>query len=107
MRHDGSGQRFQRLPIPDGLAVHVKSLRSAPRDPVYMIVGNGLVGGGTVGLDAMFGGPITGACMNPARSLGPAVASADYASLWIYLLAPIVGAVVAAAGYEFLRAGAS
>jgi aquaporin NIP len=61
--------------------------------------------GGTVGLDAMFGGPITGASMNPARSLGPAIAAGDYTSIWVYLTAPIVGAVVAAVTYQFLRCG--
>jgi len=61
--------------------------------------------GGTVGLDAMFGGPITGASMNPARSLAPAIASGDYSSLWVYLAAPLVGAAVAAATYAYLRQG--
>jgi MIP family channel proteins len=59
--------------------------------------------GGTVGLDAMFGGPITGASMNPARSLGPAIASGDYTSIWVYLTAPLLGAVLAAATYQLLR----
>jgi MIP family channel proteins len=59
--------------------------------------------GGTVGLDAMFGGPITGASMNPARSLGPAIASGDYTSTWVYLTAPLLGAAVAAVAYQFLR----
>jgi MIP family channel proteins len=59
--------------------------------------------GGTVGLDAMFGGPITGASMNPARSLGPAIAAGHLTSVWVYLTAPFLGAVAAAAAYRFLR----
>ncbi len=59
--------------------------------------------GATVGLDAMFGGPITGASMNPARSLGPAIASSTYTAIWVYLAAPLVGAAVGAFTYQFLR----
>jgi MIP family channel proteins len=59
--------------------------------------------GGTVGLDAMFGGPVTGASMNPARSLGPGLVSGDLHAIWIYLLAPIVGASFAALTYAFMR----
>jgi aquaporin NIP len=59
--------------------------------------------GGTVGLDAMFGGPITGASMNPARSLGPGIIAGDLHAIWIYLLAPIVGASLAALIYTFVR----
>lgn len=51
--------------------------------------------GGTVGLEAMFAGPISGASMNPARSLAPAVVSGELASVWIYLLAPTIGAALA------------
>ena len=50
--------------------------------------------GATVGLDAMFGGPISGASMNPARSLGPALVSGDLHALWIYLTAPFLGAAL-------------
>ena len=63
--------------------------------------------GGTVGLDAMFGGPVTGASMNPARSLGPAIASGELSSIWVYLAAPLVGAAAAAFTYQFLRTGES
>lgn len=59
--------------------------------------------GGAVGLDAMFGGPITGASMNPARSLAPAVAASDFTSIWVYILAPALGAAVAAGTYRLLR----
>jgi glycerol uptake facilitator-like aquaporin len=59
--------------------------------------------GGTVGLDAMFGGPINGASMNPTRSLGLGVITGDLQAIWIYLLAPIVGASLAALTYAFVR----
>ncbi len=59
--------------------------------------------GGTVGLDAMFGGPISGASMNPARSLGPAVVSGDLHALWLYLTAPLLGAALGALAYQFVR----
>ena len=54
----------------------------------------GIVVGGMVGLEAMFAGPICGASMNPARSLGPAMISGHFQHLWIYLLAPAIGACV-------------
>jgi MIP family channel proteins len=60
--------------------------------------------GGTVGLDAMFGGPITGASMNPARSLGPALVSGDLHALWLYIAAPLLGAAVGGLAYQYLRA---
>ncbi len=59
--------------------------------------------GGTVGLDAMFGGPVTGASMNPARSLGPALVSGNLHALWLYLLAPVLGAAAGALLYQFVR----
>jgi glycerol uptake facilitator-like aquaporin len=59
--------------------------------------------GGTVGLDAMFGGPISGASMNPARSAGPAIVSGDLHALWIYVLAPLIGASIGAVAYQFVR----
>jgi aquaporin NIP len=59
--------------------------------------------GGTVGLDALFGGPITGASMNPARSFGPALASGTWTDFWVYAVAPVIGAVVGVFAYELVR----
>jgi glycerol uptake facilitator-like aquaporin len=59
--------------------------------------------GGTVALDAMFGGPISGASMNPARSIGPAIVSGDLHALWLYIVAPILGASLGALVYQFIR----
>ena len=53
----------------------------------------GLAIGFTVLLEALFAGPICGASMNPARSLGPAVVSANLEHLWVYLTAPFLGAL--------------
>jgi MIP family channel proteins len=59
--------------------------------------------GATVGLAALFAGPISGASMNPARSLGPALAAGVTTAQWVYLTAPFVGAVAAALLYRWLR----
>jgi glycerol uptake facilitator-like aquaporin len=59
--------------------------------------------GGTIGLDAMFGGPISGASMNPARSLGPGIVAGDLHAIWIYLLAPVAGTAVGGLAYQFVR----
>lgn len=57
----------------------------------------------TVGFCAMMGGPLTGASMNPARSLGPAVVGSVWTAHWVYWLAPITAMVVAARLYDYLR----
>ena len=74
-----------------GSAVHGKAIKSFA----------GLAIGLTVGLEAMFAGPITMASMNPARSVGPALISGNMESVWVYILATILGAIVA--GLVFVK----
>ncbi len=59
--------------------------------------------GFTVALDALWGGPISGASMNPARSFGPALVAGMWADHWIYWLGPLIGTALGAFLYEFLR----
>jgi aquaporin NIP len=59
--------------------------------------------GGTIALDAMFGGPISGASMNPIRSLGPALVSGDLHALWLYIAAPLLGTSLGALVYQLIR----
>ncbi len=61
--------------------------------------------GGTVALGALVGGPISGASMNPARSFAPALASGDISYLWLYFIAPLIGATLGALAYQLVRCG--
>jgi aquaporin NIP len=61
--------------------------------------------GGTIGLDALLGGPVTGASMNPARSLGPALVTGEFEDLWVYLAGPVGGALLGALAYQLVRGG--
>jgi aquaporin NIP len=63
----------------------------------------GIAVGAVIALAALFAGPICGASMNPARSFAPALASDHLADLWIYLLAPTLGAVTAVSGCICVR----
>jgi len=62
----------------------------------------GLAIGLTITMDVLFGGPFTGAAMNPARAFGPELATKDWTGWWIYWIGPITGAVLASWLYEYL-----
>lgn len=63
---------------------------------------SGLAIGGTVALVALFAGPLSGGSMNPARSLGPAMVVGKVSDVWLYLVAPILGAALGALAYRFV-----
>ena len=69
----------------------------------HSLLGPALAIGGTVGLEALFAGPICGASMNPARSLSPAIIGGHYQSLWVYILGPILGALVGSFVFAILN----
>lgn len=98
--------------IPTGLAFGVEFLLSFILMLVIMAtatdprVAEGFAAiaiGLTVGFCALMAGPLTGASMNPARSLGPAVAAGVWRAHWLYWAAPITGMLFAARSYEILR----
>ncbi|CAN4100705.1 unnamed protein product [Withania somnifera] len=64
---------------------------------------SGIAIGATVSLDILFSGPLTGASMNPARSLGPAIVTGRYKGLWIYIIGPTFGAIFGAWTYYLMR----
>ncbi len=63
----------------------------------------GIAIGGVVLLEAMFAGPITGASMNPARSLAPALISGNLQHLWLYITAPVVGCILAVMSCKLVK----
>lgn len=64
----------------------------------------GVAVGAVIALEAMFAGPISGASMNPARSLAPALVSSNLTGLWVYLVAPVCGSLLAVPLFRCLQA---
>jgi aquaporin NIP len=63
----------------------------------------GIAVGGVVLLEAMFAGPVTNASMNPARSIAPNIVSGNIDGLWLYILAPILGAILAVISCKLIK----
>jgi MIP family channel proteins len=72
----------------------ILSVSTGPKEKGIMA---GIAVGAVIGLEALFAGPISGASMNPARSLAPALVSLRLDYLWLYLTAPVLGAVAGVA----------
>ena len=69
----------------------------------HSLLGPALAIGGTVGLEALFAGPICGASMNPARSISPAIVGEHFQSLWVYILGPVIGAASGSFVFQVLK----
>ncbi|KAK2652427.1 hypothetical protein Ddye_012283 [Dipteronia dyeriana] len=63
----------------------------------------GIAVGMTIMLNAFVAGPISGASMNPARSIGPAIVKNVYQGIWVYIAGPIIGAIAGGFAYNLLR----
>jgi MIP family channel proteins len=84
-------------------AILVFVVHAAATDKRAPSAATGLAIGGALLVIQVVGGPISGGSVNPARSLAPALVSGTFDDLWIYLIAPFIGAVIGALGYEFIR----
>lgn len=98
--------------VPAGSALAVEAVLSALLMFVILAVatdtravgaGAAIAIGGTVVLDILVGGGVSGASMNPARSFGPALASGTWADFWIWIVGPVAGASAGALAYQFVR----
>nr|XP_010939491.1 aquaporin NIP2-1 [Elaeis guineensis] len=63
----------------------------------------GLAVGSSVCITSILAGPVSGGSMNPARTLGPAIASQRYDSLWVYFIGPVMGTLAGGSAYTFIR----
>lgn len=95
------GQSFGLEAILTGILMFVILCVSSGSKEVGTMAGIAI--GGVIGLEALFAGPICGASMNPARSLAPAIVSGNPHALWVYLVAPPLGAVVSVPLWKITR----
>lgn len=82
------------------LMLVILGIQSGPKQNEAL---GGVVIGAVIGLEAMFAGPISGASMNPARSLAPAMISSHFENLWVYLIAPVLGSAFAVCIHRILQ----
>jgi aquaporin Z len=80
----------------------ILSVASGPKERGLLA---GVAIGGVIAFEALFAGPISGASMNPARTLAPALVSGNLADVWIYLTAPVLGAALGALGHKLIDSG--
>ncbi|MBA4067018.1 MAG: aquaporin [Isosphaera sp.] len=98
---DWAGECFALEVWLTGVLMFVVLSLSAARPEIQPL--GGFVAGGVISLEVLFGGPVTGASMNPARSLAPAVVGGTLDFLWLYLSAPFLGAVLAVAAWNVVH----
>ncbi|WVY99996.1 hypothetical protein V8G54_026857 [Vigna mungo] len=92
-------------PNQGGSGITYIKVEAQQSDTQSVIVGElaGIAVGATVMLNIMIAGPISGASMNPVRTLGPAIATKNYKAIWVYLVAPVFGALAGAGTYSAVK----
>lgn len=83
-------------------AIFVFIIHAVATDERAPAAATGLAIGGTLLVIQVAAGEVSGGSVNPARSLGPAIVSGTFGDLWIYLIAPFIGAIIGAIAYEFI-----